>query len=299
MNDTFHLVVNHLRFTSVVIPSQIFRSSLSAFHGVRGVLVTGQLSCQLLQIIALLHSWYDDSASDSLREFGQILWTITFSYLHDSMMDFCMGATLSTVLDNGTLNRTACDSSLFRRSSARHFSRPIWSSVPTSRSTLPTSLPAVSRVLWLLLWSHSGSATMHVSEGVSHSQRRVRSGLAVGHPQPPWRTRHPCSVDVLPGPTGVTSSPGRDESERLTVCRCQSLSSHWLAASLVQRFCKRCGQGPIGKAPGLARTHGTWCACVHHPAVGMTQGRATQRAFLLPHQEGAGGSHAGSAVRAL
>ena len=93
---------------------------------------------------------------------------------------------------------------------------------------------------------------MHVSEGVSHSQRRVRSGLAVDHPQPPWRTRHPCSVDVLPGPTGVTSSPGRDESERLTVCRCQSLSSHWLAASLVQRFCKRCGKGPIGKAPGLA-----------------------------------------------
>ena len=88
-----------------------------------------------------------------------------------------------------------------------------------------------------------------VSEGVSHSQRRVRSGFGcchhtddheqqpgctfnqavrqhllryhvgvrsaflvssggTGHPQPSWRTRHPCTVDVLPGPTGVTSSPG-------------------------------------------------------------------------------------------
>ena len=35
---------------------------------------------------------------------------------------------------------------------------------------------------------------MHVSECVSHSQRRVRSGLVVGHPQRSWRTRHPCIV---------------------------------------------------------------------------------------------------------
>ena len=118
-----------------------------------------------------------------------------------------MAVTLSTVLDNGTLNRTACDSSLFRRSSARHLSLPIWSSVPTSRSTLPTctpsarlrtgrdgtvlgSLPVLSPVLCLLLWSCCSSATIHVSEGVSHSQRRVRSGLVVGHPQHPWRTRY-------------------------------------------------------------------------------------------------------------
>ena len=50
-----------------------------------------------------------------------------------------------------------------------------------------------------------------VSECLSHSQRRVRSGLVVGHPQSSWRTRHPCTVDVLSGPTGVTSSPGWDE----------------------------------------------------------------------------------------
>ena len=55
-------------------------------------------------------------------------------------------------------------------------------------------------------------AFLLVSKGVSHSQRRVRSGLVVGHLQPSWRTRHPCT-DVLPGPTGVTSSPGRDEIE--------------------------------------------------------------------------------------
>ena len=141
------------------------------------------------------------------------------------MMDFCMAATLSIVLDKGTLYRTACDSSLFRRSSARHLSLAVWSPVPTLRSSLPTcipsallrtghdgtvlgSLPVVSPLLRLLLWSYCGSATMLVSECVSHSQRRVRSGLVVGHPQPSWRTRHPCTVDVLPGPTGVTSSPG-------------------------------------------------------------------------------------------
>ena len=34
-----------------------------------------------------------------------------------------------------------------------------------------------------------------------------------------------------------------------TVCRCQPLSSQWLSASLVRKFCKRCGKGPVGKAP--------------------------------------------------
>ena len=58
---------------------------------------------------------------------------------------------------------------------------------------------------------------MLVSEGDSHSQRRVRSGLVVGHPQFSWRTRHPCTVDVLPGPTGVTSSPGWDEIKAPTL----------------------------------------------------------------------------------
>ena len=55
-----------------------------------------------------------------------------------------------------------------------------------------------------------------VSEGVSHSQRRVRSGLVVGHPQPSWRTRQPCT-DVLPGPTCVTSSSVRDEVKAPTL----------------------------------------------------------------------------------
>ena len=51
-------------------------------------------------------------------------------------MDFCMAATMSTGLGNdNSLSRTACDSELFRRSSARHLSLPIWSSVLTSRST--------------------------------------------------------------------------------------------------------------------------------------------------------------------
>ena len=102
------------------------------------------------------------------------------------MMDLCVAATLSTVWDNGALNRPASDSSLFRRSSARHLG--VW-----------------SPVLRLLLWSYCGSATMLVSGGVSHSRRRMRSGLVEGHPQPSWRTRPPCTVDVL---TGVTSSPG-------------------------------------------------------------------------------------------
>ena len=182
-------------------------------------------SCLYFTPCSCNNSWYDDSASDSMREYGQILWKITFSHLQDSRMDLCMAATLATVLANGTLNRTASDSSLFRRQSARHLSLTVWSSVPTLRSTLPTctpsallrtghdgtvlgSLPVVSPVLWLLLSSYCGSATMLVSEGASHSQRRMRSGFVVGHPQPSWRTRHQCTVDVLPGPTGVTSSPG-------------------------------------------------------------------------------------------
>ena len=62
-----------------------------------------------------------------------------------------------------------------------------------------------------------GSAAMLVSEGVSHSQRCVRSGLVVVHPQPSWRTRHPCTLDVLPGPTGVTSYPGCHEIKAPTM----------------------------------------------------------------------------------
>ena len=41
-----------------------------------------------------------------------------------------------------------------------------------------------------------------------------------------------------------------------TVCRCQLLSSQRLAASLVQRYCRRCGKNPTGKASGLAWTMG-------------------------------------------
>ena len=67
-------------------------------------------------------------------------------------MDFCMAATLSTVLDNGSLNRTASDLSLFRRSSARHLSLSVWSLVPTLRSTLPTCIPSA-----LLRTGHDGT----------------------------------------------------------------------------------------------------------------------------------------------
>ena len=114
-----------------------------------------------------------DSASDSLRE-------------SDPLKNHFQSPTLSTVLDNGTLKRIACDSSLFRRSSARHLSLTVWSRVPTLRSTLPTcipsallrtghggtvlgSLPVVSPVLRLLLWSFCGSATMLVKVFLTHS----------------------------------------------------------------------------------------------------------------------------------
>ena len=51
----------------------------------------------------------------------------------------------------------------------------------------------------------SGSATM------LEFVLSLRSGLVlslvvcggVGHPQPPHRDGHPCTVEVLPGPTGV------------------------------------------------------------------------------------------------
>ena len=38
------------------------------------------------------------------------------------------------------------------------------------------------------------------------------------------------------------------------------------------KICKMCGKDPTGKASGLAWIHGTWCACAHHPAVGMSRG---------------------------
>ena len=204
MNDTSHLVVNHLRHPSAGRWNDVLRhesedtvTDLSEFSFRLSRFKSLLSSCLYFTPCSCNNSWYDDSASDSLREFGQILWKITFSHLQDSMMDFCMAATLSTVLDNGTLNRTASDSSLCRRSSARHLSLAVWSPVPTLRSTLPTcipsallrtghdgtflgSLPVVSPVLRLLLWSYCGSATMLVSEGDSHSQRRVRSGFGCG-----------------------------------------------------------------------------------------------------------------------
>ena len=37
------------------------------------------------------------------------------------------------------------------------------------------------------------------------------------------------------------------------------------------KISEKCGKGPFGKASGLAWTHGTWCMCLHHPAVGLTR----------------------------
>ena len=193
VDDTLHLVVNHFRLPNAGQWNEVLRHGsedavtdlsefsfppITAFKESLS-LVNSPVNCFRSLLSSFLYfapcscdsSWYDDSASDSLREFGQILWKITFSYLQDSMMDFCMPATLSTVLDNGTLNRTACDSSLFLRSSARQSSFLFF--VVKWRSTLPTctpsallwtrrdgtvfrSLPVVSPVLWLLLWSYCG-----------------------------------------------------------------------------------------------------------------------------------------------
>ena len=215
MNDTFHLVVNHLRLSNAGRWNDDLRhesedtvTDLSEFSFRISRFKSLLSSCLYFTPCSCNNSWYDDSASDSLREFGRILWKITFSHLQDSMMDFCMAATLSTVLDNSTLKRTASDSSLFRRSSARHPtckpSALLWTG---HDGTFLGSLPVVSPVLRLLLWSYCGSATMLASGGLSHS-RRVRSGLVVGHPQRSRRTKHLCIVDVLPGFIGVISSPG-------------------------------------------------------------------------------------------
>ena len=82
------------------------------------------------------------------------------------------------------------------------------------------------------------------------------------------------------------------------VCRCQSLSSPWRAASLVRSFCKK---GPIGKASGFAWTLldvvrlRTSSSYRNDPEKYVTHSEL----FLLPQQEGAGGPRAGSAVRAL
>ena len=70
-----------------------------------------------------------------------------------------------------------------------------------------------------------------------------------------------------------------------TVCRCQPLTSQWLATSLVLRFCKRCGKGPTGKASGLAWTHGTVCVCAPHPPVGMSWGSLGRMASSFSCQQ--------------
>ena len=127
-------------------PITAFKESLSLVNSPVNCFRSLLSSCLYFAPCSCDSSWFDDSASHSLRELGQILCKIPFSYLQDSMMDFCMATTLSTVLDNGTLNRTACDSSLFRRSSARQSSFLFCFFVVKWRSTLPTCTP--SALLW-------------------------------------------------------------------------------------------------------------------------------------------------------
>ena len=88
---------------------------------------------------------------------------------------------------------------------------------------------------------------------------------------------------------------------------------HLVSQCVVASFCRRMAcsiagakmlqkmwEGPYWEGVWPCLDHGTWFVCVHHPAVRMTQETwATQQAFLLPYQEGAGASHAGSAAQAL
>ena len=182
----------HRSFGVQFPPFTAFKESLSLVNCFKSLLS----SCLYFTTCSCDNSWYDNSASDSLREFGQILWKNHFQSppgFDDGLLhgrDKCQ-----TMLDNGTLNRTASDSSLFRRSSARHLKR------------LVACVAVVAVVVLLLRYN-------------AREWRRfslTRSGLVVGHPQPSWRTKHPCTVDVLPGPTGVTSSPRWDEIKAPTL----------------------------------------------------------------------------------
>ena len=118
MNDTFHLEDKHLRLPSagrwndvlrhesedtITDPSEFsFRlsrrsESLSLVNSPVNCFKSLLSSCLYFTPCFCDNSWYDDSASNSLREFRQILWKITFSHLQDSMMDFCMAATVKCV----------------------------------------------------------------------------------------------------------------------------------------------------------------------------------------------------------
>ena len=68
-----------------------------------------------------------------------------------------------------------------------------------------------------------------------------------------WREHFKDPIAALAKALECLENPDLGLAFGFTVCRCRE-------------------KEPTGKASGLARTHGTWCVCVHHPALGVTRG---------------------------
>ena len=162
----------------------IFQSSVTAFHGVQGIPVTGQLSCQLLHIVALL-----------------LLVLHTLLLRQPLVWWLCLRLTQrvrSDPLENHFQSSIRWWTSAWPRHCQLCWTTVLWNVLlvirhrfaDRHRVTLPTcipsallrtghdgtflgSLPVVSPVLRLLLWSYCGSATMLVSGGVFLTQSGV------------------------------------------------------------------------------------------------------------------------------
>ena len=101
--------------------------------------------------------------------------------------------------------------------------------------------------------------------------------------EPAWiLERTPQRLDCGPGQSvGMLGESLLGLAFGFTACRCQFLSPQWLAASLVQGFCKRCGNDLSGKASGLAWTGKTACVYAPPPRIGTSQGSMGRMASSL------------------
>ena len=77
---------------------------------------------------------------------------------------------------------------------------------------------------------------------------------------------------------GMLEEPFLGLSFGFTVCCFQPLSSQWIAASLAAKILQKMWEGPIGKASGLALTHGMLAVCARQPVSGMFRGSTDRMA---------------------
>ena len=103
-----------------------------------------------------------------------------------------------------------------------HTRRLVWS----QRSHSPSTVHAHPAVITLTFTNNNNQAVRSTGRTSTLAPLPCWSAQCLfllvvvvsGHPQPSWRTRHPCTVDALPGPTGVIWSPGWTKAPTLLLC---------------------------------------------------------------------------------